>query len=251
MQRPPLRFRLRPLLPILLFPLFVRAACAAHPLVTDDPNTQGRGGNQVEVNTDWQHVAAIDSETASLTYTYGRRDNLDLFASVPLGVRQPAGVGNVSLGAKWRFLERGGSRLALKPELLLPSGGEDKGLGSAGPGMALTLIGAQAIGRWQVYANLGMSANRYHAPAAIAANRSVLWHASLATAYAASRRLALVADIGAARNPDASSRIDPAYALLGVIYSPRPDLDLDVGVRAGLTRADVGRQAGVGITWRF
>jgi hypothetical protein len=36
-----------------------------------------------------------------------------------------------------------------------------------------------------------------------------------------------------------------------VIYSPRPDLDLDVGVRAGQTRADVGRQAGVGNNRRF
>ena len=238
-------------LALILLALAAREALAGHPFITDDADTQGQGRQQIEFNSAWLRLPDTRSRVASFTYSLGAKDNLDLFVDLPLGLAAPAGVGNVSLGVKWRFLEAGPTRLAFKPELLLPSSGENKGLGSGGPGFALTLIASHDAGRWQAHGNAGLVANRYEEPTAVAANRALLWRISAGAAYAVTPRLSALADIGAARNPAANSNVSPAFALVGLIYSPRRNLDLDIGMKFGLTRAEVDRQTGIGLTWRF
>ena len=229
----------------------VKSAFAAHPLVTDDTGTQGQDGHQIEINTDWARSQGAGARIASLTYTCGWQEDLDLFAGVVAGVAAPAGIGNIALGAKWRFLENNGASVALRPEFLLPSPSEDKGLGSGSGGMALTLIVTQQAGRWTFHGNAGVDLNRYKRDTAIADNRNALWRVSAAAAYQAAPRVALVGDIGVARNSDAASRVNPAFILAGVVYSPRKDLDLDAGVKFGLNRAEADRQIGIGLTSRF
>jgi len=235
---------------VFLLTLVVKSAFAAHPLVTDDTGTQGRGGHQIELNTDWVRSQGAGARIASFTYTCGWHEDLDLFAGVAAGIAAPAGIGNITLGAKWRFLESDDTSVALKPELLSPSPSEDKGLGSGG-GMALTLIATQEAGRWTFHGNAGVDLNRYRHDAAIADNRNALWRLSAAAAYRAAPGIALVGDIGVARNSDATSRVNPAFILAGVVYSPRKELDLDASVKFGLNRAEVDRQIGIGITSRF
>jgi hypothetical protein len=230
-----------------------KSTFAAHPFVTDDTGTQGRGGHQLEFNTDWvrRQNGGGGARIASSTYTWGWQEDLDLFASIAAGIAAPAGIGNITLGAKWRFLESDSSSVALRPEFLLPSPSEDKGLGSGSGGMALTLIATQEAGQWIFHGNAGVDLNRYRHDAAIADNRNALWRLSAAAAYRVTPGIALVGDIGVARNSDATSRVNPAFILAGVVYSPRKDLDLDAGVKFGLNRAEVDRQIGIGLTSRF
>lgn len=229
---------------------------AAHPLVTDDTGTQDQGNSQLEANTD--RIRANDSSrtnSAALTYSYGVLKNLDLFINTPLTLSAPSGINDVSLGAKWRFYENGPASLALKPELLLPSGNADKGLGNGRASAALTLIGTYDAAPWAWHANLAINLNHYRLQADQDANRSVLWRASLAATHALNEQWKLVFDTGIARNRDSSSRLTPAYVLGGVIYSPAPSLDLDAGIRYGLgcrsCGAELDRQIGFGLTWRF
>jgi hypothetical protein len=236
---------------MLFFSVAMKSVIAAHPFVTDDTSTQGRDNHQIELNTDWVRMHGANSRIASFIYSYGQRENVDLFIGVPAGVAAPSGIGNVTVGLKWRILESDHTSVAVRPEILLPSGGEDRELGSGRGGMALTLIATHESGPWTFHGNAGLDLNRYRQDAAIAAHRNGRWRMSAAAAYQTAPGLAVVSDIGIARNSDPASHVNPAYFLTGLIYSPRKDLDLDAGVKFGLNHAEANRQVGIGITSRF
>jgi hypothetical protein len=229
----------------------MKSVIAAHPFVTDDTSTQGRDNHQIELNTDWVRMHGANSRIASFIYSYGQRENVDLLVGVPAGVAAPAGLGNVTVGLKWRILESDHTSVAVRPEFILPTGDEDKELGSGHGGMALALIATHESGPWTFHGNAGLDVNRYRRKVAVAAHRNMRWRVSAAAAYQTAPRLAIVGDIGIARNSDPASRVNPVYFLTGLIYSPRKDLDLDAGVKFGLNHAEADRQIGIGLTSRF
>lgn len=120
-------------------------ALAAHPLITDDTGTQGKGRFQLELNgevsRDKETLDGVntreDAGEAAAVFSIGTTDNVDIVVSLPwvwsrlkeVGalVADEAGPGDVGLEVKWRFLARGGFSLALKPGITLPTGDEEKG----------------------------------------------------------------------------------------------------------------------------
>ncbi|WP_245200034.1 transporter [Herbaspirillum sp. LeCh32-8] len=228
-------------------------AYAAHPLVTDDAGVQGEGRHQIEVNTDWSRQAGQSGHVGAFTYTYGVTDKLDLFANLPLTfqAKDGAGVGDYSLGAKWRYYDEEGLALAFKPEFFVPSGDAEKGLGNGKSGLGLTAIGSYETGPWTLHGNAGLRYNRYQLGSDDQSKRKLVWRASAATWYALSEQWRLVADTGLAQNQDKANRTWPAYALLGVIWSPNKSVDLDVGAKFGVNKAEVTRQFGVGVTLHY
>jgi hypothetical protein len=226
-------------------------AMAAHPLVTDDTGTQDSGNSQVEINTDWIRAQDSKAHVASFTYTYGVASNLDLFVGLPYTLSTPSGTNDISLGAKWRFHEDGATSFGLKSELLLPSGDENKDLGNGLSGAALTLLVSHEADAWTFHGNLGVAASRYKLADAREANRSVVWRASAAAVRRMTEQLRLVADTGVARNSDKGDGTSPAFFLMGLIYSPRQDVDFDLGVKLGLNHAEERRRIGAGLTFRF
>lgn len=233
----------------------VHTAYAAHPLITDDTGTQDAGNSQLEINTDRLRQRPYSSNVGNVTYTYGATANLDLFFNAPVTLSSPSGINDVALGAKWRFYERDGTSFALEPSILLPSGDEKKSLGTGKAGAAVTLIGNWERGPWTLHGNLAISVSPYKLPADRDANRNTLWRVSAAARYALTEQWQLVGDIGVLRDSDPNSNGHPAYFLTGAIYSPLPTLDLDAGLRFGIgcaaCVAQVHRQFGVGLTWRF
>jgi hypothetical protein len=227
----------------------------AHPLVSEDPDTQGDGGHQLEINTDWLRQQSAGRRIASLTYTYGASDTLDLYLSVPTTLGSPSGMNDVSAGVKWRFMDLDTYSFALKPELSLPTGDEMKSLGNGRASGTLTGVIAYDAKPWRLMANLGASINRYKLQSDRDANRSTTWRASASVWYAHGDRLMLVADTGIERDIDRKIESLPAFALVGAIYSPNPQLDLDAGIRFGLNCGQCSsqprRQVGVGLTCRF
>lgn len=228
-------------------------AYAAHPLVTDDTGVQGEGGHQIETNTDWSRQAGRAGHVGAFTYTYGVTDKLDLFANLPLTfqAKDGAGVGDYSLGAKWRYYDQDGLSLAFKPEFFMPSGDESKGLGNGRNSLGLTAIASYATGSWTLHANGGLNYNRYQLSSDDQGKRKLVWRASTAAWYGLTEQWKLVGDIGVAQNADRSNRTWPAYGLVGVIWSPNQTVDLDVGAKFGLNKAEVTRQFGAGITLHF
>jgi hypothetical protein len=235
---------------------------AAHPLITDDTGTQGTGKFQVEVNGEFARDKEVDAGIAvestgaeiGVTLAAGVREDLDVVVGMPFvsykveaagaTIADEQGPGDVVLEAKWRLLEQGGLSLAVKPGITIPTGDEDKGLGTGKTGCHLFLIATREAEPVALHANLGYIRNENNA-----GEEEDLWHVSAAAEYSVVESTRLVGNIGMEKNPDPAADDDPAFGLLGVIYSPGENIDLDAGVKFGLNDAgdDLALLAGIAI----
>lgn len=228
------------------------AAHATNPLVTDDTGTQDTGNWQLELNSEWITMPSARQQQWNNTLTYGVMPNLDVAIQAPYQRTRPDGAGwtsgvtDLQLQAKWRFLETDQWSLGLKPFVSLPTASQDRGLGNGRATTGANLLMQYNLDRWTFLANAGYTWNNNGI-----GNRQSLWNASTAVLFSATDTVRLVADIGLATNPDATTRTKPAYALVGAIYSPTKDLDLDVGYKRGLNPASLSHsvQAGATIRW--
>jgi len=256
------------LLVAILF-LLPAVSYAAHPLITDDTGTQGTVNYQIELNTE----LSSDKETgdsvsvketaaeASSVFSYGLTDNTDIVLGVPyLWTRtqedgdvtsEADGFGDMALELKWRFYEKTGLSLAVKPGITLPTGDEEKGLGSGKASYGLMLITTKEIGEWAFHLNLGYLRNAYKLEEDEDANRKDLYHASLASAAQLTEKLQAVANVGIERNPDKESDTHPAFILGGLIYSITDNIDVDFGVKGGLNKPETDLALLAGAAIRF
>lgn len=235
-----------------------------HPLITDDTGTQGKGGFQLEIQSEYGY----DKETAKGVTTretggefiavlsYGMTENLDLMLSLPyqwfrvkengMLTEKQQGISDASLELKWRFFEKEGLSLALKPVISFPTGDEDKGLGTGRSTYGMFLIATRAAEPWDFNLNAGYTRNENRAD-----ERRNKWHASLSAALEVLKDLKVAANIGVESNPDKTSNTHPAFLLGGIIYSVDEDLDIDLGLKGGLNRTETDTAILAGITWRF
>ncbi|MBI4634635.1 MAG: transporter [Deltaproteobacteria bacterium] len=246
---------------VLLWPCMV---FAAHPLITDDAGTQGKGKFQLEVNgqydSDTETVNSVSVKTtggqATMALTYGIIDSIDLAVGIPYQwieekddgvlVSNEHGISDATLDIKWRFFEKDGLSFAVKPGASFPTGDEDKGLGTGKTGYHVFLIGTKEAAPWAFHANLDYIRNE----SKFDENKN-LWHASLATTCEIVKNLKLVGNVGIERNPDKAADRDPAFLIAGIIYSFSENLDVDFGVKAGITRAETDYSILAGLTYRL
>jgi hypothetical protein len=154
------------------------------------------------------------------------------------------GVSDMNLDLKWRFFEKDGWGLALKPGITLPTGNENRGLGGGRTTYRLFFITTKELAPWAFHLNVGYIRNENNGE-----DRADLWHASAAGEVELMKDLKAVANIGMETNPAPGSSTHPAFALGGLIYELSETLSLDAGVKFGLTKseADVSFLAGVSI----
>ncbi|MBE0599589.1 MAG: transporter [Desulfuromonadales bacterium] len=252
---------------LLLALLAVQPVMAAHPLVTDDTGTAGRGGVLVELNSEFGfdrekiegvRIRERGGETA-LVATYGISDALDLVLGIPyqwsrskedgVVVGEEDGLADLSVEAKWRFLEGSLGSLALKPAISLPTGEEEKGLGNGRVSYGLTLIASREFEPVDLHLNLGYAINEFRLKADREDNRREIWHASLAAVRKLTDRIDLVGNIGVERNGAHGDNRHPAFVLGGLIYSVNETLALNFGVKAGLNRAETDLTVLAGLAW--
>jgi hypothetical protein len=241
-------------------------AYAAHPLITDDAGTQGKGKAQLEFTGEYGH----DNEDGLITNTlifpltpvlsYGITDAVDLVLGIPFerleskqaGVSTTkSGISDSSIQMKWRFYEKDGISFAVKPGVTLPTGDEDKGLGNGKSTYSAFFIATEATEPWAFHFNIGYLRNDYKLQSDEDANRKDIWHISIASQVKAVKNLTIMADIGMERNPDKNSDTNPAFLLGGIIYSVTDNLDIDFGVKGGLTRPETDISYLAGVTWRL
>ncbi len=237
---------------------------AAHPLITDDTGTQGKGKFQVEVNSEFSSDKATEEgvttkqtggEVATIL-SYGITDTADIVLGMPyqwFKVREDGevtskedGISDTSLEFKWRFYENDGLSFALKPGVSLPTGNDEKGLGSGKVTCQLFFITTKEIEPWVFHANLGYIRNENKAD-----ERKNLWHASLATTVEVIKDLNLVGNIGIERNTDRNLNIHPAFILGGLIYSVSENFDIDFGIKGGLNKPEMDLTFLAGMAMRF
>jgi hypothetical protein len=237
---------------------------AAHPLITDDAGTQGKGKFQLELNGQYdsekETVDGVSVKTTggqvATTLSYGIVENADLVLSLPYQwgkieenestTYDEKGISDMVLEGKWRFFEKEGYSLALKPGIRIPTGNDKKGLGTGEVGYQAFLIGSKEMASIAFHANLGYIRNENKAD-----EQKNIWHASLATTWEAVKNLKLVANIGIERNPNDNAENNPAFLIGGVIYSVAENIDLDCGVKYGLNSSETDWSLMAGIAIRF
>ncbi len=237
---------------------------AAHPLITDDTGTQGKGKFQLELNGqyDWdkQDIDDLSAKTiagqVATTLSYGIAENVDLVLSLPYQwgkteeneeiVYDEKGIGDMVFETKWRVFEKDGFSLALKPGISIPTGNDEKGIGTGQLGGHLFLIGSKELEPCAFHVNLGYIRNENKVD-----ERKDIWHASLATTWEVIKDLKLIANIGIERNPDDDASNNPAFLIGGVIYSVTENFDLDCGVKYGLNTSETDLSLMAGIAFRF
>lgn len=234
------------------------AAFAAQPLITDDAGTMGSGKAQLELTGQYGHDrenGGTSTETeGAATLTYGLTDAVDLVLGLPYqhlkneeaDTTTESGISDASLDVKWRFYEQDGFSLAVKPGITLPTGDDEKGLGSGKATYKLFFISSKEIAPWAFHLNLGYIRNEN-----TQGDEKNLWHASFAATVAMAEHLTAVANIGVERNPDRLADSEPAFLLGGLIYTLSEGLDLDCGIKYGLTDSETDYTVLAGVTWKF
>jgi len=212
---------------------------AMHPLISDDAGTTGTGKFNLEMNVEYANDNG-DSETQfAATLSAGVRDNIDIVLTVPYlflkaeegdETFKEDGLSDISFEVKWRFYEKDGLGLALKPGIILPSGDEDKGLGDGKTAYYLHFLATKEFEPLTFHLDLGYIRNRVEL-------RDV-WHYSLAAEYAVSKPLILVANIGGETNPDRESNVHPIFLLGGIVYKINDNFSFDLGLKTGLNKAE-------------
>lgn len=240
---------------------FATDTFASIPLITDDTGTQGKGKFQLELFGEYgqESGAHLTTKTSDLsaTFTYGIIDTVDIILGIPYqawhsnnsegeSVLKADGLSDLSIEGKWRFYEKEGLSFALKPGFTIPAGDEEKGLGTGRITYHLYFIASKEMNPWAFHLNLAYIRNENRVN-----ERKDIWHASLASSVDVMKNLKLVGDVGIATNPDSSSNTPPAFILGGLIWSLRENLDIGLGVEAGLTKPETDLAVRGGITWRF
>jgi hypothetical protein len=152
----------------------------------------------------------------------------------------------MTLEAKWRFYEEEGFSLALKPGFTIPTGDQEKDLGTGKMTYHLFVIASKEMNPWAFHVNLAYIRNGNKED-----DRKNIWHASVAATVDVMKNLKLVGDLGVESNPERSSTNPPAYILGGLIWSLRENFDIGLGVKGGLTKPEPAIAIRGGITWRF
>lgn len=226
-------------LPALLLLLAPAGARAAHPLITEDTATQGAGHLQLELTNEHTTTRAAGVRRYTvLTSTilgYGVTDTTDVLVSLPylrLGASAADGTPGVNgwadagLDLKWRFYQSGPLSLAVKPGLTFPTGDDTRGLGVGERSWSAYLVTSYDARPWTAHLHFG---HLHHNNTLN--ERTDIWHASAAVVRQQGEKLKLILDGGVDTNTDRNSDYSPVFVLVGAIWSPRPDFDIDAGFR--------------------
>lgn len=132
------------LIAVLIVLYWPRLVFADHPLITDDTATRGKGKFQFDFNGENSHKnkdgVMEDAVEIAAIFTYRMNDQIDVILGIPYSNAREKdsetttnnGFSDTLVALKWRFYEREGLSLALKPVVKFPTGNDEKGLGQEG-----------------------------------------------------------------------------------------------------------------------
>ena len=216
-------------------------ARAAHPILSEDPETQGTGGVELEFGFSATRGEPGGGRTSQLAVqlAYGLAPTLDLLIAPRYLVSRPAdaprerGFGDTSLDLKWRFVETERLQVALRAGAELPTGDADRGLGAPGKGIHALVALAWQIAPVNWLVNVGYTRSR--APG----QRTSVPFASTAVVYPAREPAPwqTFVEVAAQANSDPARSTWPAVARTGLIWRVAEGLDLDVGLEGRLNRS--------------
>jgi hypothetical protein len=206
----------------------------------------GRGAWQLELHGERARDEATSSEVSAVL-SHGMTPRADLQLELPYSRQEGAsGRGDMVASVKWRFFEGERLSLVLKPDLYLPTGRDELGLGAGRSRWGLNAVAGYTFGALELLAHAGYLDNRN-----TLGERGSLRHASLAALFAATDKLKLALDFGRDTDPDPGARASLREAVLGLLYALSEDVDLGLGVKRGLSESadDRALLAGIKLRW--
>ena len=230
-------------------------AFAGHPLVSEDSNLQGTGRVQLELSADY--LRSRDSgdslKSGSVSFTTGVSDQADLFVSLSNTWDAESGGNGISdavIGSKIRVLSSESFAVAFKPQVSIPSGSEEKGLGNGKTSYALTLIGSYSVEGHEFHLNFGFDRNRFKLVSDVEDNRRTVRRTSIAMVSEVDEKTCFLLDFGVADPSLKSDSGHPAFTVIGFSREVSKDVEWDIGIKLPLNSSERDRQFGFGLTLR-
>lgn len=244
-------------------------ALAGPPLATDDAGTVDPGKVEIELNSSYGYdkhtvegsTTKTNTADGEVKITTGLYKDLGISLAIPYLFNERSnvdgvisntdGFGDMTLEVKYKFAELAGFALAIKPSVIMPTGKYSNGLSEGRWQFGSTLIATKefADGAYALHANLGYEYHHYREDDG--SQRRNLWSGSIAGEAEVTKGLFAVADFGLATNPDKTSNELPVYALTGLRYEINDHLDIDAGIKLGLTRPETDITALYGLVLKF
>jgi len=214
--------------------------------MTEDTGTQGLGRWQLEGFSDAEKSVTTGERTMANAFalSYGFHEAIDYQLGVPWFRDGADGVGDISLGVKWRFFERESLSLGLKPDVTLPTGKERDGRGTGRVTWGALIIASYETGPIAVHAHAGYRHNGNKL-----GERKDLDSYAAAFTYRIGR-VRLVSEVARETNPEPGGRAE-RFVTLGAIWSVTRDFDLDLGWRQGHGGSDLDDAWLLGATVRW
>ncbi len=245
---------------------------AGPPLATDDAGTVEVGKVEIELNGgytfDKESANGVTTKNstadAEMKITTGLYKNLGISLAVPYTISERVkeddqlvskndGFGDMTVELKYAFAELGGVNFAIKPSIILPTGKYSAGFSEGRWQFGTTLIASKEFqdGKYALHANLGYEHHSYRNEDVRAASRSDIWSGSIAGEVKAMDKLTVVADFGLATSVDNSTNEVPVYTLVGARYEITENLDINAGVKLGLTKPEDDVSVLYGLVLKF
>ena len=211
------------------------AAFAGPPFLTDDPEPVDL--HHLEINLIGQETRAVVGPSGSVSgeANLGCAAEMQCHVAVPVTFNDPAGghthagLGDIELGLKYRFLDRpdDGWSAAVYPTLYLPTGDAGQGLGNGRAQLLLPVWVQRSSGPWSWDAGIARLINR--APDARSS-----WFAGLLGRRSFGERLSLGAELYR-RTPTALGEPSVTGFNVGAILSVSAGQNLLISAGRGLT----------------
>ncbi|MDD5285513.1 MAG: transporter [Desulfuromonadaceae bacterium] len=248
------------------------AAFAGHPLITDDAGVVEVKHVEVELNgaynRDRDRSAGISRRTESsegeVRVTTGVFKDVHVALSVPytfnlwgsednLITEKSRGFGDMTAEVKYKFLEYGGFDFTVKPYAIIPTGKYSAGLSDGRWGFGGALISTKefADGKYAIHANVVYEHHDYKDTNVRNENRSNLWNGSIAGEAEVLHGFKALLNFGVGSATDKAINDVAGFALVGASYEIIKNLEVNAGVKFGLTRAEDDLSALWGATIKF
>jgi len=260
------------ILTLACFAMTAAPSFAGPPLATDDTGTVDVGKVEVELNSAYTYDnersggirTTSSTSDAEMKITTGLYKDLGISLAIPYTfserikedgqlVNTTDGFGDMTLEVKYAFAELAGVTFAVKPAVIIPSGNYSAGLSEGRWQFGGTLIATKEFedGKYALHANAGYEYHEYRTSEQRASDRNGFWSGSIAGEAEVSKGLFAVADVGLSTTADKSTDELSVYALTGARYELNDYLDLNAGIKFGLTRPEDDIAALYGVVLKF
>ena len=195
-----------------------KALALSPPLVTDDPETPGAGGWEINVTTSVERTreeTSIEAPLFDLNYGFLPNDQLKLEFSVSsidaIDEDNHWGISDLLIGYKYRFIEEDGAlglAASFYPQISCPTGNKHTGIGSGNTEILIPFQAGKHYFEEQLYINPEVGYN-----VVVDHSEQNSWKFGLAGSWAFNKRFEVMGEVGGFVFATSAEPDDPFFNL--------------------------------------